>query len=87
MKIGICGSVESNDCMITCTANSSDENKVIINSIVDDFFHEQIEKVIFDTLEEENVKGMIVKCDDKGALDFTIKSRLLTAIHRFNNKL
>ncbi len=86
MKIGICGSVESNDCMITCTTNTSNENKVIINSIVDDFFHDQIEKVIVETLKEENISGIVVKCDDKGALDYTIKSRLLTAIHRFNDK-
>lgn len=86
MKIGICGSVESNDCMITCTTNTSTENKVIINSIVDDFFHDQIEKVIVETLKEENISGIVVKCDDKGALDYTIKSRLLTAIHRFNDK-
>lgn len=77
--LGVAGSVESNDCLITVTP--SDEIKIHITSIVDAFFHEQIEKVILDVLKEENLT-LEVTCQDKGALDYTIKARLLTAISR-----
>lgn len=83
MKLGMCGSMESNDCIITIKENEEKGNKIIINSIVDDFFHDQIEKVIIETLKEKNMSGVIVECNDKGALDFTIKARVLTAIDRF----
>ena len=39
MKIGIAGSLESNDALIT--VKSSDKTEIIIESIVYDFFYEQ----------------------------------------------
>ena len=39
MKIGICGSLESNDALIT--VKPSDKQEIIIKSVVYDFFHEQ----------------------------------------------
>ena len=80
MKVGIAGSLESNECIITVSEN--DKLVIDITSIVDDFFHDQIEKVIKDTLKEKNIKNIKVECKDKGALDYTIKSRLVTAIER-----
>ena len=44
MKIGVAGSLESNDAMIT--VKESDGLKITIKSIVYDFFHLQIEEVI-----------------------------------------
>lgn len=83
MKLGMCGSMESNDCIITIKENETKENIITINSIVDDFFHNQIEEVIVNTLKENNINGVIVECNDKGALDFTIKARVITAIERY----
>ncbi|HOE06074.1 MAG TPA: citrate lyase acyl carrier protein [Bacilli bacterium] len=80
MKIGVAGTVESNDCLIT--VEESDELEIIIESIVMEFFGEQIKKVIVDTLVELKIKTIKVTCNDKGALDYTIKSRLVTAIKR-----
>lgn len=80
MKVGIAGSVESNDVLITVC--ESDTLIIDITSIVDAFFHEQIEKVIIDTLNELNIKNVKVTCQDKGALDYTIKARLITAVQR-----
>ncbi|HNZ77616.1 MAG TPA: citrate lyase acyl carrier protein [Bacilli bacterium] len=80
MKIGVAGTVESNDCLIT--VEESDELEIIIESIVMEFFGEQIKKVIVDTLSELKIKTIKVTCNDKGALDYTIKSRLVTAIKR-----
>ena len=80
MKVGIAGSVESNDVLIT--VQPAEELIIEITSIVDAFFHDQIEKVIIDTLNELNIKNIKVTCQDKGALDYTIKARLVTAIAR-----
>jgi len=80
MKRGIAGSLESNDALIT--VRESDKLEVTVKSIVYDFFHEQIEKVIYDTLNELNVDKIEVVCEDKGALDYTIKARLTVAIQR-----
>lgn len=80
MKVGIAGSVESNDVLIT--VQPAEELIIEITSIVDAFFHDQIEKVIIDTLQELNIKNIKVTCQDKGALDYTIKARLVTAIAR-----
>ena len=80
MKVGVAGSVESNDILIT--VQSSESLIIEITSIVDAFFHDQIEKVIKDTLIENNIMNVKVTCQDKGALDYTIKARLVTAIKR-----
>ena len=80
MKVGIAGSVESNDIIIT--VQPSEELIIEITSIVDAFFHDQIENVIKETLEQFNIKNVKVVCQDKGALDYTIKARLVTALTR-----
>ncbi len=80
MKIGIAGTLESNDAMITI--KESDAFKLEIHSIVDKLFHDQIEKVIIDTLKEYKLDKVEVTCNDMGALDYTIRARLITAIER-----
>ncbi len=80
MKRGIAGSLESNDALIT--VKESDVMSVTIRSIVYDFFKDQIEKVIYDTLAEKGISAIEVTCEDKGALDYTIRARLLTALSR-----
>lgn len=80
MKVGVAGSVESNDILIT--VQPSEKLIIEITSIVDAFFHDQIENVIKETLEQLNVKKVKVVCQDKGALDYTIKARLVTALTR-----
>jgi citrate lyase subunit gamma (acyl carrier protein) len=80
MKVAAAGSLESNDCYITVQEHS--KLVVEINSIVYDQFGDQIRKVILDTLKEQKIEKIYVQCNDKGALDYTIKARLLTAIAR-----
>lgn len=80
MKRGIAGSLESNDALII--VKESDTLKITVKSIVYDFFHKQIEKVILETLSELGYDKIEVMCDDKGALDYTIKARLKVAIAR-----
>lgn len=74
------GSYESSDCIITVSKHS--ETIIEIESIVFDQFGDQIKDVISNTLKEQGIKDVLVECFDKGALDYTIKSRLLTALKR-----
>ena len=84
MKIGVAGSLESNDALITVT--ESEKTEITIKSIVYDFFHLQIEEVITSTLKELGVTNVSVLCEDKGALDYTIRARLITALSRMEKK-
>jgi len=82
MKLASAGTFESNDCLIT--VKESNELIIEIQSIVYAQFKDQIEKVIKDTLNELDIKKIHISCNDKGALDYTIKARLLTAIERMS---
>lgn len=84
MKIASAGTFESNDCLVT--VKESDELIIEIQSIVYAQFKDQIEKVIKDALIELKITNLYVSCNDKGALDYTIKARLLTAIKRMSEK-
>jgi citrate lyase subunit gamma (acyl carrier protein) len=74
------GTYESCDCKITVSSNEKTEIK--IDSIVFEQFGDEINKVLTDTLKEYNVSNILVECYDKGALDYTVKSRLITALKR-----
>ena len=78
------GSYESSDCIITISA--SDTLQVLIESIVFEQFGDQIKDVILSTLKDHNINNIKVECFDKGALDYTIKSRLETAIKRMGDQ-
>ena len=80
MKKGVAGTLESNDALITVYEN--DKLEIEISSIVYDFFKDEIEKVIKDTLTQLKIDKIKVVIVDKGALDYTIKARLVTAIKR-----
>lgn len=80
MKPGIAGTLESNDAVIT--VRPAADRHIVIHSIVDAFYHDQIKKAIESVLDEGKISGLDVLCEDKGALDCTIKARLRAAIAR-----
>lgn len=80
MKIGIAGSLESNDCLITVYEQKGREIKV--ESIVYEQFGEAIYQVVEAVLDELKINDIFVSVNDKGALDYTIKARLKTALKR-----
>lgn len=80
MVKGTAGSKESSDCIITVTRQ--DHQEILIDSVVGAFFHDQIELLIKNTLAELNVENVKVEVIDRGALDSTIKARLITAVER-----
>lgn len=85
-KIGHAGTLESNDVMITVDLSQKEKLEINIDSIVAPQFGNQIEKVVREILEEYNILTGTVQLIDKGALDFTIKARLKTAIRRANGR-
>jgi len=84
MKKGVCGSLESSDCLITVEA--AEKTEILIESSVYQFYGEQIRKVIETTLAEAGRAHVRVSCVDRGALDCTIRARLLTALSRMAEK-
>lgn len=75
------GTYESNDIYIMLFPGY-EENIIELESVVFDSFGYQIKKVIKDVLKENNINHVLVKAIDKGALDYTIRARMITAIKR-----
>ncbi|MFH0993481.1 MAG: citrate lyase acyl carrier protein [bacterium] len=80
MRIGTAGTLESNDAVLTVRDGVG--IKIEIESIVDAFFHDQIEMAIRAELAVLGCRDVFVKCEDKGALDCTIRARLRAAVRR-----
>ena len=81
-KVAKAGTLESNDILIMVSPNSNGEINIDLESIVIKQFGDQIKKTILEKLKELDIESVNVKAQDKGALDFTIKSRVETAIKR-----
>ena len=79
VKIGQAGSLESNDLIVTVDLNQKEDLCIEIESIVK--FGKQIESNKRN-IKELGVNKGYIKIVDKGALDFTIKARLKTAVRR-----
>lgn len=76
------GTLESNDIMIMVMPNENGGVELELESIVMKQFGKQIKKVILEKIQELGVENITIKAQDKGALDYTIKSRVQTAIER-----
>lgn len=76
------GTMESNDIYIMVQPNENKGIEVALESIVMKQFGKQIETVIAQTLKELKVENIILVAKDRGALDYTIKARVETAIKR-----
>lgn len=81
-KVAKAGTLESSDILIMVAPNEEGKIEIELESIVIKQFGDQIKKVIEDTLKELNAEGVTLKAQDKGALDYTIKARVETAIKR-----
>jgi len=85
MKIldaGIAGTLESSDIMIRIEKNEGKGIELALKSTVENQFGEQIREVIGETLRGLGVEDAIVRADDKGALDCTIRARVIAAVGR-----
>lgn len=84
-KAAKAGSLESNDLMIMI--EPSDKLDITLNSVVKEQYCDMILKAVNEVLEDEGVTKANIVIDDKGALDFTIRARMRTAIERSQNEL
>lgn len=84
-KAAKAGSLESNDLMIMI--EPSDKLDITLNSVVKEQYGDKILKAINKVLDEEGVTKANIVIEDKGALDFTIRARMRTAIERSQNEL
>jgi citrate lyase subunit gamma (acyl carrier protein) len=75
------GSIESNDIFISLHPNDG-KIEIQLESKVKKQFGKRIEKIIRETLKEAGVDQVLLVAKDSGALDYTIKSRVLTAVSR-----
>ncbi|MBB6698115.1 citrate lyase acyl carrier protein [Clostridium algidicarnis] len=85
-KVAKAGTLESNDVFIMVSPNEADTVDIKLESIVMKQFGDQILKVIEETLKDLKIESVSLKAQDKGALDYTIKARVETAIKRAMEK-
>ena len=76
------GTMESNDIYVMVMPNEDSENTIELESIVMKQFGDQIMLTIEETLKELNVENATIIAKDRGALDYTIKARIETAVKR-----
>ncbi|MGO2118533.1 MAG: citrate lyase acyl carrier protein [Fusobacterium sp.] len=79
--IGICGNEKNSDALVTVDLNCNGI-EVEVESKLKKMFGKLMEKAVREVLEEEKVENAKVKVQDFGALDFVIKGRTRTALHR-----
>ncbi len=80
-KTAIAGTLESSDIMVTVEANNVGI-EVALRSSVEKQYGQHIRKLIQMVLEENKVDHVRITAVDKGALDCTIRARVLTALSR-----
>ncbi|GAA0772263.1 citrate lyase acyl carrier protein [Clostridium subterminale] len=81
-KISKAGTLESNDIYVIIMPNEEGGIAIELESMVMKQFGADIEKAIRETLDTLEVKNAIVRAQDKGALDYTIRARVETAVKR-----
>lgn len=82
VKVGRAGSLESCDVLITVFPQAAGGLDIKLTSLVEQQFGEQIRAVIEKTLAENAVTDAVIEVRDRGAFDYAIRSRLLTALER-----
>lgn len=79
-KVVTAGSTDSGDISITIEPFESGF-EIEVTSTLERLYGKQIRKVIQQTLEELGIANVKVTANDHGALDYTIRARVKTAVH------
>lgn len=84
MKTAQAGALESSDVLVTVSPNPERGIKVELETkpVIKKQFGRQIDKVIHETVEELGVEDITIKAQDKGALDYTYRARVQSAVER-----
>jgi len=81
-QVAQAGTVESSDIMITLSPAPQGAIQIELSTPTPKQYGQQIQDLIRRTLAEYGIESALVQANDKGALDYTIKARLITAIER-----
>ena len=81
-KNAIAGSLESNDVLVSAFPADDGKVNIELQSIVYKQFADQILKAAQEMIDKFEITSGKFKIIDKGALDYTIKARMETAIVR-----
>lgn len=77
------GTLESNDIMITVAPGEAGGGVVLeLDSLVMAQYGDAIRQTVADTVATQGVADIYIKAVDRGALDCTIRARLLAALAR-----
>jgi citrate lyase subunit gamma (acyl carrier protein) len=80
---GQAGTLESGDIMVTVSPAESGSGVVVqLMSPVVKQYGRHIEELIINLVHEQGLSDVQINANDRGALDCTIKARVLTAIAR-----
>lgn len=80
-KSAMAGTLESSDCMVTVEEGEGGI-EFQLESVVIHQFGNQIQKVVYSTLENLGIDNVKIRIVDKGALDCTIRARIEGAVYR-----
>ena len=83
IKIAQAGTLESSDIMITVAPGPLGSGVVIeLHSIVMAQYGDDIRLTLEKTMSEQECTDIVIRAQDRGALDCTIRARTLTALSR-----
>ena len=81
------GTLESNDIMLTVAPGAPGSGIIIdLHSIVLVQYGSQIKSVILETVVQKGINDIYIKAVDRGALDCTIRARILAVLERAAGK-
>lgn len=81
-KAATAGSLESSDVLVTVSPAAGADVEYQIESIVIKQFGKRIRSVTEEVVAASGLKGALVRVQDRGALECTLRARLETAIDR-----
>jgi citrate lyase subunit gamma (acyl carrier protein) len=86
-KTAQAGAIDSSDVLVTVEPNAEGGIKVELETklVIQKQFGKQIKKVILETAEKFGAEDVVIRAQDKGALDYTYRARVLTALERASN--
>ena len=80
--VGVAGTLESSDAMITVEPTSTGGIVIDVTSSVKRQFGRQITETVLNTVKELGVENALVKVVDKGALNYVLIARTKAAVYR-----
>ncbi len=76
------GTLESNDIYVQVLPHPQNKIEISLKSIVEKQFGKQILSLATETLKSLDITACLLILEDKGALDYTIKARIESAVKR-----